>query len=681
MNFSFFKRWASQPTSLSSAAVARAVASGVAAAAHPAPQGGPVEGADECLEMPLDVILPLLPASTVRPGAGHESGRAVRLPLKQILPQLAKGRVVVSLGEVLGQLPAEMLASPGAPASAEKLSLPLEQVVANLSPEALQPRNDQKKIELDESEIPSPFAEETIRANFVEPPAPLRVQAPPEESAEPFSAERVPLAEPLPEAADPVDAPVEEPELPRPLFEPPALRDVAPDGQTTVEPAPSAAPAPPDDWRKQWVYVPLGDILDATPSAALTADRELVRANVDVTYKVPLPMEEVVAQLPRGRITLDLSKLAGKLPEGILNPSAAGPISIRVESVITQLPESVFAPPGGSAATAEEVETIPMPFQETPRSEQPLAPVEDRVEPHPQEAPVVAPEPEPVAEPIIPEQLFPPVAAQPPVETPVAEAPAAPELVPPPVEPIEPEATAEADDLDSIAASSLAETTEPPATAPARTLTPEQIAQALSDLNAWTADDLHRHSLGPTLAQRLLDYRAQRGPFKDLRELLQVAGIGPRLFERVLGFRPEALEDQSHAINRLLGVPCDHEMSLQEIVKCASRLPGIEGCLVAMSDGLHMTGELPGQMDSQRVSAFAPQLFARVAQYVQELNVGAARRLTIFTDAQPITIFKADDLFFIVIHKANRFSKVLLNRCERISQEISRICSQETPRR
>jgi len=87
---------------------------------------------------------------------------------------------------------------------------------------------------------------------------------------------------------------------------------------------------------------------------------------------------------------------------------------------------------------------------------------------------------------------------------------------------------------------------------------------------------------------------------------------------------------------------------------------------------------MPSKFDTQRVSAFAPQLFRKVGQYVRELNVGTARRFTIFTDAQPITIFKAGDLFFIVIHKANRFSKVLLNKCEGISQEISRLCSKET---
>jgi predicted regulator of Ras-like GTPase activity (Roadblock/LC7/MglB family) len=211
----------------------------------------------------------------------------------------------------------------------------------------------------------------------------------------------------------------------------------------------------------------------------------------------------------------------------------------------------------------------------------------------------------------------------------------------------------------------------------AQPLSREEIEKALNDLNTWSEDDLHHHNLGPTLTQRILEFRAQKGGFKDLRELLQITGIGPKLFQRVLGFSPESLDDQAHAINRWLGVPEDHEMTLQEIVKCTSQLPGVDGCIVAMSDGLYMTGELPKRFDSERVSAFAPQLFARVAQYVQELNVGEARRFTIFTDAQPITIFKSGDLFFILIHKANRFSKVLLNKCERISQEISKLCSKE----
>jgi competence protein ComEA len=36
--------------------------------------------------------------------------------------------------------------------------------------------------------------------------------------------------------------------------------------------------------------------------------------------------------------------------------------------------------------------------------------------------------------------------------------------------------------------------------------------------------------IGPTLAQRILDYRAQKGPFRTIEDLQNVAGIGPKKF-------------------------------------------------------------------------------------------------------------------------------------------------------
>jgi predicted regulator of Ras-like GTPase activity (Roadblock/LC7/MglB family) len=105
-------------------------------------------------------------------------------------------------------------------------------------------------------------------------------------------------------------------------------------------------------------------------------------------------------------------------------------------------------------------------------------------------------------------------------------------------------------------------------------------------------------------------------------------------------------------------------------------LPGVEGCILAMADGLFITGQLPAHLDQNTVSVFAPQLFKKVGRYVRELRVGHVRRLTIFTDQQPMTIFQAGDVYLVVIHDARRYSKVLLRRCERISQEIARLCRQ-----
>jgi len=39
--------------------------------------------------------------------------------------------------------------------------------------------------------------------------------------------------------------------------------------------------------------------------------------------------------------------------------------------------------------------------------------------------------------------------------------------------------------------------------------------------------------IGPALAQRIVEFRESRGPFRSLNDLERVSGIGPRLIERL----------------------------------------------------------------------------------------------------------------------------------------------------
>jgi predicted regulator of Ras-like GTPase activity (Roadblock/LC7/MglB family) len=111
-------------------------------------------------------------------------------------------------------------------------------------------------------------------------------------------------------------------------------------------------------------------------------------------------------------------------------------------------------------------------------------------------------------------------------------------------------------------------------------------------------------------------------------------------------------------------------------VQLTSRLKGVAGCMLAMSDGVFLTGQLPPHLDQETISVFAPQLFRKVGRYMKELRAGEVTRLSVFTDQQPISIFRAHDIFLIVIHDNLHFSKALLRRCERISQELARVCHQ-----
>ena len=175
--------------------------------------------------------------------------------------------------------------------------------------------------------------------------------------------------------------------------------------------------------------------------------------------------------------------------------------------------------------------------------------------------------------------------------------------------------------------------------------------------------------VGRALAHRIIDFRNARGRFESIEELRQVPGIGRKTFRALAGV-------QARALNRLLGAEHDGELTLQEIVRLTGKLPGIQGCMLALSDGLFLTGQLPPHLDQNTISVFAPQLFKKVGRYSRELKIGSIRRFTIFTDTQPMSIFKAGEVYLIIVHDTQRYSKALLRRCERISEEIARLSSQ-----
>lgn len=73
------------------------------------------------------------------------------------------------------------------------------------------------------------------------------------------------------------------------------------------------------------------------------------------------------------------------------------------------------------------------------------------------------------------------------------------------------------------------------------TVTTERTAQGevapeplLLDLNSATAEELTQLSgVGEVIAQRIVDWREENGPFRSIEEIMEVKGIGQAAFEEI----------------------------------------------------------------------------------------------------------------------------------------------------
>ena len=69
-----------------------------------------------------------------------------------------------------------------------------------------------------------------------------------------------------------------------------------------------------------------------------------------------------------------------------------------------------------------------------------------------------------------------------------------------------------------------------------RSVPPEEIVPERQpvDINTATAEELQQlMGIGPVLAQAIVDYRAEHGPFASVDELLEVSGIGETKLDNI----------------------------------------------------------------------------------------------------------------------------------------------------
>lgn len=104
-------------------------------------------------------------------------------------------------------------------------------------------------------------------------------------------------------------------------------------------------------------------------------------------------------------------------------------------------------------------------------------------------------------------------------------------------------------------------------------------------------------------------------------------------------------------VGELFGQSDKAEWTPAELVASLATLAGISGAVVALQEGLLVAHSLPGDVKSDVIAAFLPQLFARLNQYAGEMKLGEVDDLLFTTHGAHCQIYRLGYVYFAVLGK------------------------------
>jgi predicted regulator of Ras-like GTPase activity (Roadblock/LC7/MglB family) len=122
----------------------------------------------------------------------------------------------------------------------------------------------------------------------------------------------------------------------------------------------------------------------------------------------------------------------------------------------------------------------------------------------------------------------------------------------------------------------------------------------------------------------------------------------------------------------IFGQPEKKSWTINEVIQATGDLRGVEGALIADSDGLLMGGSWSGEIAPESVAAFIPQMFRRILEYSIELKLGDPADFILMIENVPLQIFKAGSNFLAVLGKSgeNLPKPQLMAVAKRLTQTV-----------
>lgn len=658
---------------------------------EPAPQMA--QPPADTIYVPADKIMPDLPDEVLVAPADQliaeykgQQDFIFSFNRSDLMYSLSRGKLEMSVSDLAAKIPIDVFSDNLAQVGDQVINLPLAQVVPLIPPEWMQRADqDDSKVKLIDD------VQDFFKDLGTPAPAEAEVEDEPEDEAA-YSAD---------ESATMVDQrPAMEQEPEPELEDEEEYTDAVEDDLPTQAYMDQSEPEPIEE-ELTYAY----DEYDDEPVAEQDADDEqeaeeeyeqpASEPHIELGIQQPYEPESVAAEEE------ELEEVEEEETQGLAAPR-------RAEQEERYPP--VEAPPPSPQEFEDELPDVeepdveePEPVEEPPTLQRPIAEEPEVEEPEPVEEPEAetvvppaptAPEP-PVVQPPAP-AVQEPAARQPdPVEQPSVQEP--PSIQPPEPEPALSEKEAALIEAESdLASISSFDAVDP------KQLTEKVFGEKRNKLELHTKhagkpsepeekpwrsnnpngvninhEDVDKLSMltgvGQHIAQLIVDYRQEHGPYRSLHDLLNIDGVGRHTFRSMTGISHRSgLRESELEINNVLNIDSE-TVSLPQIARQSLDKLQLQGIFLTSEDGFVLTSASKNEEVGKLEDIFAgiaPQLFKRCRRHIAQGRLPDIDMMTSYIGRYAVTFAGSEDVLITCVHKQPHPSTRDLRMLRKVGREL-----------
>lgn len=196
------------------------------------------------------------------------------------------------------------------------------------------------------------------------------------------------------------------------------------------------------------------------------------------------------------------------------------------------------------------------------------------------------------------------------------------------------------------------------------------------DINSATIEQfMTLAGVGRELAERIVTYRTEHGPFKSIFDLCNVPKLSRRIFALMTGM-PYS-EKRYHRRNKLaslLKISFAEAGNLKVIVEKISQGWGIAGCVIADKDGFILAESNCGP-EAEKLGAMVPRIVKQIHDSIILWKPVEVDAVSISVSGELLTLLSCNVVNVCVVHKTPHISRAQLMFLIKVGKELSWLLS------